>query len=365
MQGHKPCRELHGRDALELPSLVRRSSARPLTRHRRRISRAAGRWRCSASARVRRDRAGRQGRRRRRRRAPRRRCRSGGSWCRRSRAPAVAPGGEDPWRRAGSARPSERARVRMRKSAVLSLSVTVVPASSLGLQPRRDPLGKPPQPQLERAEIGDVVSKVVSAETLLVSRSALTGRSSMPWASRASRSALGAVAAHQLGLAGALQVADRCASPSRASRACVALPTPKISGDRLRRQERRRLRAAEHRKAARLVEVGGDLGEELVDGQPDRHGDADARARPRAAKRASDLRRRSCRAAARCRTRSMNASSIDTGSTSGVSSSISARTSRPTAAYFSMSGCTTLACGQSRRASNIGIAERTPKVRAT
>ena len=61
----------------------------------------------------------------------------------------------------------------------------------------------------------------------------------------------------------------------------------------------------------------------------------------------------------------MNASSIDTGSTSGVSSSIRARTSRPTRAYFSMSGGTTLACGHSRRASNIGIADRTPKVRAT
>ena len=44
---------------------------------------------------------------------------------------------------------------------------------------------------------------------------------------------------------------------------------------------------------------------------------------------------------------------------------MSARTSRPTRAYFSMSGRTTLACGQSRRASNIGIADRTPNVRAT
>ena len=60
----------------------------------------------------------------------------------------------------------------------------------------------------------------------------------------------------------------------------------------------------------------------------------------------------------------MNASSIESGSTSGVSSSISARTCRLTSAYFSMSRLTTVACGQSRRASNIGIAERTPKVRA-
>jgi hypothetical protein len=56
----------------------------------------------------------------------------------------------------------------------------------------------------------------------------------------------------------------------------------------------------------------------------------------------------------------MKASSIDTGSTSGVSARMCARTARPTSAYFSMRGRTTEACGHSRRASNIGIAERTP-----
>jgi hypothetical protein len=40
------------------------------------------------------------------------------------------------------------------------------------------------------------------------------------------------------------------------------------------------------------------------------------------------------------------------------------RTWRLTPAYFSISGRITVACGQSRFASNIGIAERTPKVRA-
>ena len=63
--------------------------------------------------------------------------------------------------------------------------------------------------------------------------------------------------------------------------------------------------------------------------------------------------------------RSRNASSIDSGSTAGVSASISSRTSRPTRAYFAMSGGMTTACGQAFSALNIGIAERTPKVRAT
>ena len=62
--------------------------------------------------------------------------------------------------------------------------------------------------------------------------------------------------------------------------------------------------------------------------------------------------------------RSRNASSIDNGSTSGVSACMAWRTSRPTRTYFVMSGRITAACGQSARALNIGIAERTPKVRA-
>ena len=51
---------------------------------------------------------------------------------------------------------------------------------------------------------------------------------------------------------------------------------------------------------------------------------------------------------------------METGSTSGVSSSISRRTSRPTSRYFSMSGLITTACGQAFSALNIGMAERTP-----
>jgi hypothetical protein len=58
--------------------------------------------------------------------------------------------------------------------------------------------------------------------------------------------------------------------------------------------------------------------------------------------------------------RSRKASSIDNGSTSGVSRSISARTARPTSRYLAMSGRITTASGQAASALNIGIAERTP-----
>ena len=61
--------------------------------------------------------------------------------------------------------------------------------------------------------------------------------------------------------------------------------------------------------------------------------------------------------------RSRNASSIESGSTSGVSACIAWRTSRPTRTYFAMSGRITIADGHNASALNIGMAERTPKVR--
>ncbi len=62
--------------------------------------------------------------------------------------------------------------------------------------------------------------------------------------------------------------------------------------------------------------------------------------------------------------RSRNASSMESGSTSGVSACIMVRTWRPTRTYFSMSGLMTTASGQASSALNIGMAERTPWMRA-
>jgi hypothetical protein len=50
---------------------------------------------------------------------------------------------------------------------------------------------------------------------------------------------------------------------------------PEDESDRLVRQHLARLDLIEDGKAARLVHVGGDLGEEFVAGQPDRNRDAD------------------------------------------------------------------------------------------
>ncbi len=161
--------------------------------------------------------------------------------------------------------PSERARVRMRKSAVLSLSVTVEPASSLLLQAGGDLLGQPPQPRSSGRNSAMSCSKVVSAEMLLASRSGLTDAvvdaAGEPRTAARPRRRSGASGRASLG---ALQVADRAEAVARE-------PLLRHLADA--EDERHRLvgarkaaasRAAEHRKAARLVEVGGDLGEELV-----------------------------------------------------------------------------------------------------
>ena len=220
--------------------------------------------------------------------------------------------------------PSERARVRMRKSAVLSFSVTVAPASRSGLEPRGDVFRRAPQPLLERPELGDVAGRTWSRPRCSWSRApGLTGR--VVDAAREPREprALVAVAAHQV-------ASRRCAAgrrsvrrPSRASRCCVTLPTPEDQRHRLAAPGRRpppRGRAPRSRAACRGRRRSwpGTCWQR----EPDRHRDAELAPRPR---------RRSARAPSPALMpcsravpdRSMNASSIETGSTSGVSSSIS------------------------------------------
>jgi len=83
-----------------------------------------------------------------------------------------------------------------------------------------------------------------------------------------------AVMAHQHGLVEPLQVADGRDAPLGEARLERRADAPD-QADRLRRQERHRFGAADHREAARLVEVGRDLGEELVVAEADRDRDAE------------------------------------------------------------------------------------------
>ena len=62
---------------------------------------------------------------------------------------------------------------------------------------------------------------------------------------------------------------------------------------------------------------------------------------------------------------SMKASSMEMGSTRSLKRPRISRTSRETVAYFAMSGGTYAPCGQRRQASEMGMAEATPKPRAS
>ena len=104
---------------------------------------------------------------------------------------------------------SERARVRVLKSALLSFSVTVEPASALAFS-RADTFSVSSQSCCSSGRNSPMSrSNVVSAEMLLVSRSALTVRASMPARQPPQPRAFLAVAAHQFVFVGALQVGDQ------------------------------------------------------------------------------------------------------------------------------------------------------------
>ena len=148
---------------------------------------------------------------------------------------------------------SEWARVRMRKSAVLSLSVTVVPASSLALRRAETFSDRRHSLQLERAEFGDVVvERGLGRDALGLALGAHRPVVDAVGEPREPR-ALGAVAAHQFRLAGALQVADG-AQPVAREPLLRHLADPENQRDRLRRQEGGRLargRAPQSRAACR------------------------------------------------------------------------------------------------------------------
>ena len=151
--------------------------------------------------------------------------------------------------------------------------------------------------------------------------------------------------------------------PSAARRACIALPTPQISPTGCSREEGERLASADHREAARLLEVGGDLGEELVEGEADRDGDADLVLDPPREPGEAQRRRRAVQP--------LGAGKVEKGLVDrerlDQRRQLEHQRRAPRgrrAAYFSMLGGMTTASGQAFSAWNIGIAERTPRMRA-
>jgi len=149
------------------------------------------------------------------------------------------------------------------------------------------------------------------------------------------------------------RAADRRWCESRAATPFLGRrPTPKMNPTGC--PQHGRASSCRARQSRRLVHVGGDLGQELVAGQPDRHVIADV-ALDLFGRSAPALSQGSCRARAEVPLRSRNASSIDSGSTSGVSACMAWRTSRPNPDILRMSGRITIAWGTAP-ALNIGIA---------
>jgi hypothetical protein len=122
-------------------------------------------------------------------------------------------------------------------------------------------------------------------------------------------------------------------------------------------EERHRLVLGQHREAARLVEVGRDLGEKLVGRKPDRHRDADvASTRSRSARASGQGHAVQALGAGQVHERLVDRERLDLrGQLEHQLAHLA-----PDADVFRMSGEMIVACGQSARALNIGIAEWMP-----
>ena len=257
-----------------------------------------------------------------------------------------------------------RTRVRSLKSGVRSFSVTP-PVD-------RSALLKPPRHASRKAAAGSRSSSRAIADVLVECRlggDALASRARSTPCARRSR-ARAATAAGRRRRAAPAPRPRRCAckSPIEAKaeplqplpRRLADAPEP---ADAHRRQQRHRLVARNRRKAARLVEIGGELRQELAVAEADRDGDADLALDPRREPRQAPA-RPACRAPRSQPERSRNASSMESGSTSGVSARIMRANLPRDGGIFRHIRRKHDRVGQSLSARAIGMAERTPKVRA-
>ncbi len=199
------------------------------------------------------------------------------------------------------------------------------PGKVPGLRPVGQLFREPPDVTVEKVGVGGVLG-----ERRLVREAAdrrVGGDASIILAARQVPQTLsgGAEAGVQVAPVPAEQVGEG-PDAGPVERAWVAAPTPQMSRTGRSRRKRIGLVAADHREAARLVEVGCDLRQELVVAE------ADEPERPSSAP--SGRRRRASMSAGGAPwsravpVRSRNASSSESGSTAGVSASIIARIAR-------------------------------------
>ena len=172
----------------------------------------------------------------------------------------------------GSSR--RRLRVRVLKSRVFSFSTTVWPARPCAFSRAATFSESLRRIGTRSSALARSVLKVVSAETLLASRSGDIRRgvdaARQPIEALAHRP----VASHEVAFLHRLELADR-ADAVAFQRGGESLADAPDERHRLAGQEGHGFRLADDREAARLVEVGGHLGEERAVGETDGNGDAD------------------------------------------------------------------------------------------
>ena len=231
-------------------------------------------------------------------------------------------------RPSGSASRSVWRRVRMPWSPRLSLRVTVAPARTRALGAGGDLLAEGPEVPAQDVEVGDIRRRRSSrARSTSVAWSAVTCARVLAAGEATEPVAEAAEAQDQRLAVTAAQVGDGADALALQRGQGGAADAPD-DRDRLAGEELVGLGAADQPQAARLVEVGGDLGEELVVREADRGGDAELALDPALQPGEQDAGGAWCRRSVPVRSR--KASSSESGSTAGVSSSIIARMARET-----------------------------------
>ena len=178
------------------------------------------------------------------------------------------------FRPAGSGRPSGGSACADGNRPVLSFKV-IVPAASEACFSRAETRSHSGHRVCASAAASaSSCAKVVSAEIVCAGACASTARPSSPRARRRQPRADPAVPCSELALAEPGELADQGDAVAGQAPLHRRTHAPQHRY-RFVGKEGGGIAAAQHRKAARLVEIGGELGEELVVAQPDRHGDAE------------------------------------------------------------------------------------------
>ena len=255
----------------------------------------------------------------------------------------------------------ERLRVRSLKSPARNFNVTDLAASPSPLRRRATRSQSPSSAAARRSGSATSSSNVTSADTLLVSRSIDTRRASTPLASLQSLRPSSPCAAI-IARSPRAWTSPIVFRPAFSRRASATLPTPQMRPTGMGARRRDASSRPMTEKPRGFCMSDASFARNLQSLKPTETVTPTSISIRRARRASVGIAPPPLAPSQPARSR--KASSIDKGSTKGVSARILSRMSCPTAAYLRMSGAKTAASGQSFNACAIGMAERTPQVRA-